>query len=140
MSSLSSGSDAHPQLTSSFEVKLIMEFCDGSSLSDAAQLGVLLQGGMVDVPAVVDIISGVAKGMMHLHLLNIVHGDLKTRNVLLRSELSTPSGFVPKIADFGLSITLQSEQTHVSSVRHGTPSHMAPELLVSGRQSQAADV
>ncbi|KAG1661975.1 hypothetical protein FOA52_007147 [Chlamydomonas sp. UWO 241] len=136
----SSSADSHQPLTSSFEVQLIMEFCDGGSLSDAAQLGALSHGGIVDVPAVVDIVAGVAKGMMHLHLLNIIHGDLKTRNVLLRSDLSTPSGFVPKIADFGLAITLQSEQTHVSSVRHGTPSHMAPELLVSGRQSQAADV
>jgi serine/threonine protein kinase len=40
------------------------------------------------------IITGIARGMFHLHLENIVHRDLATRNVLLTESLE------PKISDF----------------------------------------
>jgi serine/threonine protein kinase len=40
------------------------------------------------------IIFGIAKGMFHIHLEDIVHRDLATRNVLLSSTLE------PKISDF----------------------------------------
>jgi serine/threonine protein kinase len=40
------------------------------------------------------IVEGVARGMLHLHLENIVHRDLAARNVLLTEALE------PKISDF----------------------------------------
>jgi serine/threonine protein kinase len=40
------------------------------------------------------IIVGIARGMLHLHLENIVHRDLAARNVLLTESLE------PKITDF----------------------------------------
>ena len=43
------------------------------------------------------------QGMCHLHASNIVHGDLKPGNVLLRSSRADRRGFVAKVADFGLS-------------------------------------
>jgi serine/threonine protein kinase len=35
--------------------------------------------------------------------MGVVHGDLKTANVLLKGNTRDPRGFVCKIADFGLS-------------------------------------
>ncbi|KAG2500604.1 hypothetical protein HYH03_001372 [Edaphochlamys debaryana] len=78
-------------------------------------------------------------------------------------------GVVFKVADFSLSVTLEqlqqlseqgpaaggsaeapemfvgagehrAEQTHVSGLRQGTPTHMAPEVLLYGKVSKAADV
>jgi hypothetical protein len=41
------------------------------------------------------IISGIAAGMLHLHMNNVLHGDLATRNVLLGD------GFDAIVSDFG---------------------------------------
>jgi serine/threonine protein kinase len=39
-------------------------------------------------------VEGIARGMLHLHLENIVHRDLAARNILLTESLE------PKISDF----------------------------------------
>ena len=43
----------------------------------------------------------VATGMSYLHKLGIVHGDLKSANVLLKSTATDLRGYHCKIADFG---------------------------------------
>lgn len=53
--------------------------------------------------------------MAHLHKHNIVHSDLKARNVLLRSDAHDPRGFTAKVADFGLSLTIDPNSTHISN-------------------------
>lgn len=42
--------------------------------------------------------------------------------------------------DFGLSFKMDNQETHMSSVWHGTLTHMAPEVLLQGCQSKASDV
>jgi mitogen-activated protein kinase kinase kinase 11 len=82
----------------------------------------------------------VALGLAHLHAQNICHGDLKCENVLLRSDTSDPEGVTAKVADFGLSRALAVGQSHLSTRRYGTVTHMPPELLSSGKLTVAADV
>lgn len=43
-----------------------------------------------------NIATGTAKGLCHLHANNIIHGDIKSGNILLDRH------FEPKIGDFGL--------------------------------------
>jgi serine/threonine protein kinase len=45
-----------------------------------------------------------------------------------------------KVSDFGLSLHLDPEATHVSRTHAGTLTHMSPELLLAGRASKASDV
>jgi serine/threonine protein kinase len=59
---------------------------------------------------------------------------------MLQSSVSNVCGAVAKIADFGMSIQMDAAETHVSQWNMGTLSHMAPELLLYGHQSKAADV
>ena len=65
----------------------------------------------------------------------------QARNVLLKSSASETRGVIAKIADFGLSWKIDSADAHaISSGHKGTPTHMAPEVLIDGLQSKASDV
>uniref|UniRef100_A0A383VCB8 Protein kinase domain-containing protein n=1 Tax=Tetradesmus obliquus TaxID=3088 RepID=A0A383VCB8_TETOB len=48
--------------------------------------------------------------------------------------------FVCKVMDFSLSRALDAGKSHCSTQSLGTITHMAPELLLTGKQSKAADV
>ena len=45
-----------------------------------------------------------------------------------------------QVSDFGLSIKLDTSETHMSGVYQGTVTHMAPEVIETGFQSKAADM
>ena len=45
-----------------------------------------------------------------------------------------------QVSDFGLSVKMDTDKTHISGTLDGTPTHMAPEMLLSGRKSKAGDV
>jgi serine/threonine protein kinase len=70
---------------------LIVEFLGGGSLLDR------LQKHQIPKSMHVSIASGVASGMLHLHLEGIIHRDLAARNILLTEDL------IPKVSDFGMS-------------------------------------
>ena len=75
--------------------------------------------------------------IQHFKAACIVHWQ--ARNVLLKSSATDPRGFTSKISDFGLSHKMEAEETHVSKLFQGTPTHMAPEVFLHGHQSKAAD-
>lgn len=89
-------------------------------------------------------LSDIARGMQFLHLHRVIHGDLTTKNIMLQESQSRVKGFVAKIGDFGLSRTLMAddarEPTHLTTNALGCMTHMAPELLLSGRLSPRADI
>ncbi|XP_024526791.1 G-type lectin S-receptor-like serine/threonine-protein kinase SD2-5 [Selaginella moellendorffii] len=81
---------------------------------------------------------GTAQGLCYLHeecAEKIIHLDLKPENVLV------DIGFVPKIADFGLSKLMNREVTYLqmTSMR-GTPGYLAPEYLQVGTITEKSDV
>ncbi|KAK8880351.1 hypothetical protein M9Y10_003018 [Tritrichomonas musculus] len=83
------------------------------------------------------IIYGIASGMKCLHSYNIVHRNLKPRNVLLTKD------FHPKLNDFGLCthlLVLNSMTFQATSEFNGSPIYSAPEVLSSKGCSQASDV
>lgn len=61
-----------------------------------------------------------ASGLDYLHSIGVVHGDLKTANVLLKGSTRDARGVTCKITDFGLSKVLDNEdQTHISTGTYG---------------------
>lgn len=53
---------------------------------------------------------------------------------------SEPRGYVLKVSDFGLSQQFSTDQTHQTSDYYGTVTHAAPEYMITGKLSKAADV
>ena len=84
------------------------------------------------------LVLDVAVGMTHLHSVDVIHGDLKCKNVLVLHG-------VAKICDFGLSRVRadisESMGLSVSANVRGTYTHMPPERLVDhARPRKPGDV
>lgn len=108
----------------SYEVRLVLELCDRGSLRDALEDGAFLidsqpgPGGevLLNYPAVLDMAMDIAKACIHLHRNDILHCDLKARNVLLRATGGTGKGVVAKLGDFGLAVKLAPGKQDVEGV------------------------
>eukprot|EP00775_Hariotina_reticulata_P008079 gene8079-8273_t len=135
---------------SGWELKLVMEYCDQGTLRDALDSRRLSNSTCFLQPALVlSLAHDVAAAMLHLHSEGIVHGDLKAGNVMLTKGGQDPGrvwaatvGYkvTAKVADFGLALPLDPQDTHATMAARGTPTHMSPELFMAGRVSKASDV
>jgi serine/threonine protein kinase len=70
------------------ELTIIMEYCDEGVLLDfvTPRNGFRDEEGRLDYPGLLEVALDICKGMLHLHMHNICHNDLKAANVLLKSE------------------------------------------------------
>lgn len=93
----------------------VMEFVGGGSLADR-----LKAAGRFTPREAALLVAKLADGMAAAHQKGVVHRDLKPSNVLL-----TEAG-EPKITDFGLAKTGQSDMTMPGTVI-GTANYMSPE-------------
>ncbi|KAJ7225827.1 kinase-like domain-containing protein, partial [Mycena pura] len=109
---------------------IILEYIPGISL---AQLITLLALNENQCKA---IIKQVASGLQHLHLLGIIHRDLKGSNVLIRE-----TGLI-KLVDFGIAkFTRDLPVTHSQATYTGTSGFVAPEILrQTGQYTDLSDV
>lgn len=96
---------------------MVMELCRCTVHSRLEENPVWLYGELVDD------FQQILRGMLHLHSMNIFHGDVKSQNVLYGGS----DGQILKIADFGISCVLQPDQHLIS--RRGTLVYMAPEMF-----------
>ncbi|KAK9826346.1 hypothetical protein WJX74_010980 [Apatococcus lobatus] len=124
----------------------IMPFCQGGSLETALR-ELSTSNTSLPLPQRVRVALLAARGLSYLHQRSIIHLDLKADNIFLEGPLLTSNGadvdeaVGVKIADFGLSTTLQPGQTSVAvNQGRGTDSHMAPEVRRGGNVSTSADI
>ncbi|KAK3254090.1 hypothetical protein CYMTET_36681, partial [Cymbomonas tetramitiformis] len=126
---------------------LVMNFYNGGSLDE------ILQDDDIDLPSQVYIpmARSMASAMLHLHSSKplVLHGDLKSRNVLLAKPYDPNSGEIPVciLCDFGLSKVKSDSSTMASTVGTtqsgrggGTLNWTPPELMNGGAHSKASDV
>jgi serine/threonine protein kinase len=105
------------------------ELCHASLVSLVEASLFQLEDGMTpDLDSILATLMDIASGMEYIHSKNVIHGDLKPENVLVKKDSNKSQGFISKIADFGLCTTIDSTQTHVSNFKGGTPFYTAPEV------------
>ncbi|OQU87390.1 hypothetical protein SORBI_3003G268800 [Sorghum bicolor] len=114
--------------------QLLLEFAPWGSLADVAARG------LGDERAIAAYAADVARGLAYLHARNVVHGDVKARNVVVGADGRA------KLADFGCARAVggSGSGSGAASARPtiigGTPAFMAPEVARGEEQGPAADV
>jgi Protein kinase domain len=125
----------HPNVVSALDVGtdvdgrpyLVMSRAFGTPLD-----AVIAQVGALSRNRISAILSQLLGGLIAIHDAGVVHGDLKTSNVLI-DEIDRIT-----IIDFGLARSGPSEPSD-DKIR-GTPAYMAPELFGGSPPSVAADI
>ena len=114
----------------------IMKYYSDGNLAD------LLQRITLTPSQIYDITQGILLGLQHLHHHRIVHRDFKPANILISRD--NAGRLIPKIADFGLSKLVTSDELDNSdfdlSDGRGTPSYKAPEQIEGSRVSFNLDL
>jgi serine/threonine protein kinase len=117
----------HPNIVSLYDYKILpipyieTEFCDGK-----------VEKGMKSLDEAVSIVYDVANGLQYSHGKNIIHGDVKLSNILIKNG-------VFKISDWGLSKMKTEDSVTLSGA---TPSYAAPEQISQefGRADERTDI
>ena len=137
--------DEHPHLVAIIGVitrgspkVLVLSFCELGELQGLLRKRAA-DGGVFGAAIKHRFCSDIAAGMAHLALHNFVHRDLAARNVLLAF------GLVCKVADFGLSRRVQTEDNSGDYYRSSNGGLLpvrwtAPEGLSDQKFSTASDV
>ncbi len=97
------------------------EFCEG-----------VLEKGMKTLNEAVSIVYDIAKALEYSHSKNIIHGDVKLSNILIKNG-------VYKLSDWGLSKLKLDESVTISGA---TPSYCAPEQISMeyGKADERTDI
>eukprot|EP01117_Protostelium_nocturnum_P011617 TRINITY_DN4219_c0_g1_i1.p1 TRINITY_DN4219_c0_g1~~TRINITY_DN4219_c0_g1_i1.p1 ORF type:complete len:242 (-),score=30.78 TRINITY_DN4219_c0_g1_i1:50-775(-) len=99
-------------------LSLITEFCERGGLYEH------LRVESVSDAMKMNLILGIARGILHLHSEGVIHRDLACRNVLL------DRGLEPKVSDFGLSREHSDAATAAKTMTTlGPLKWMAPESI-----------
>ncbi len=113
----------HPNVMSVLDMLLhkdyiiiVSEFAEGGSLK-----GWLTQnsGKAPSHEKALEMMTGILRGIEHLHSKSVVHRDLKPDNILLQ-------GNFPRITDFGISRIVSDGS--MSTKAMGSPAYMSPNL------------
>jgi serine/threonine protein kinase len=136
---------SHPNICTIYDVGedegrayVAMEYIDGLRLSDH------LQDGGLPLNRVISYGAEIAGALAHAHERRIIHGDIKSSNVLITEE------GIAKLVDFGLAKRFGSEDLKIATRSRsslaeigpiaGTLSYLAPEVLRGKPISVQSDI
>jgi len=107
---------------------ICLELCRGSLV------GVLRRKGPVDAPLATGCGVKIAGALESAHTVGLVHNDVTTRNILVRSTGQ------PALGDFGVARLKSRQQAADGGALPFSSFHVAPEVLEGTTGSAAADV
>ncbi|KPI06230.1 serine/threonine protein kinase [Actinobacteria bacterium OK074] len=99
---------------------LVTSYIAGPSLQEA-----VLDRGPLPAPAVLALAAGLAEALTSIHAVHLVHRDLKPSNVLLADD-------GPRVIDFGIARSVESETITRAGLMVGSPGFMSPEQVAGG--------
>lgn len=111
-------------------VCIVTEYCEGGDLSR------LVRFNECSIKDIQEIFIQLLLALKYLHDMNILHRDLKLRNIFISSR----SGGIlrVKIGDFGIARSLETSQMATTMV--GTPYYLSPELCAKQPYDKSIDV
>lgn len=107
---------------------LAEEYIDGFSLQDARAL--------LEPQALIDPTLQILQGLAYLHAMGMIHRDIKPANVMLLWLDDASARPMIKLVDFGLSSMNPKRDT----LRGGTRSYMAPEIIRGDKAEKRSDL
>ena len=113
---------SHPNIVQIYDVVvhengsyLSIEYIDGGDLSDRLKQP-------IDMKSVFNLVNEISSALDYAHNKNVIHRDVKTKNILVRSNGS----FV--LADFGIAKAMDMDtQMTMDGTIVGSPKYMSPE-------------
>lgn len=115
-------------LDTSSSFHLVLEYCDGGNLEDAARA---LEGGFSELRAS-DLMKQLLSGISFLHSKQICHRDIKPQNAMLLGHVQKPHARL-RLGDFGIAVRFQPGKLLTEKL--GTPAFMAPEMHMLPRSA-----
>ncbi|KAL1215042.1 putative kinase-like protein TMKL1 [Cardamine amara subsp. amara] len=113
------------------EKLMIHPFFGSGNLSDFIKCGDVESHKWTNI---LSITIGIAKALDHLHTGMIVHGNLKSKNILLDQS------FRPRVSDFGLHLLLNLAAGQEILEASAAEGYKAPELIKMKEVSKESDV
>jgi PAS domain-containing protein len=112
---------------------IVMEFVDGESLSDR-----IARLGNLPVAAACEVAAQLADALVHSHVKQVVHADLKAGNVLCLADDAGGQRWQVMLLDFGTArIATAGGSTDTIA---GTPEYLAPERITGTRPHPSSDI
>eukprot|EP01125_Pyxidicula_operculata_P009907 TRINITY_DN325_c0_g1_i1.p1 TRINITY_DN325_c0_g1~~TRINITY_DN325_c0_g1_i1.p1 ORF type:complete len:393 (+),score=114.46 TRINITY_DN325_c0_g1_i1:932-2110(+) len=111
------------------EVWIIMDYCGVGSIKDVMKIS----KDTLSERQAQYVIQCTVKGLVHIHMKNILHLDIKCANILM-----TDDGDV-KLADFGVSERMKKPYVEAANYV-GSPLFMAPEVIRKDKYNNKADI
>jgi serine/threonine protein kinase len=103
----------------------VMEYVEGMTLYDIMQPPPVGEGRNFAEAEALDIMIQMADALAHAHLRNLIHRDVKPKNILLTAE------GVAKLTDLGLARAVDDKDAAESEAgkAYGTPYYISPEQI-----------
>jgi serine/threonine protein kinase len=103
---------------------MVMDYVDGSTLAD------LIVSNQINAADYLNIFIQVASALDHAHRRDIVHRDIKPRNILIQRDHE--GKYVVKLVDFGIARfalpdTVPAQKLTKTGAIIGSPTYMSPE-------------
>jgi eukaryotic-like serine/threonine-protein kinase len=124
----------HQEPAGSAVLFLTMELLSGHTLRHRIR-----SEGPLPLETALDVVTQISKGLSAAHAAGIVHGDLKTSNVMLVNDTNS-SKIRAVVTDFGLANDLKQDSSERREWLTGTPIYMAPESAKAGVHSIRSDI